>query len=118
MARASELHCPICKIDWPSQISCCPCGFAPAAIDDFVVRLKLQRRRSITLQVVGTLLIAVTVPVVFALPMALGLLQMGVFTVAGTIALARGSLGVAQATRRLRAVAELRQLPTARIVER
>jgi hypothetical protein len=111
-------RCPVCKIEWPSQIACCPCGFAPAAIDDFVVQLKLQRKRSVVLQVMGAVLVGLTIPLALALPMAMNLLPLGVFGIAGTIAIARGSFGVARATRRLHAVAELRQLPAARVVER
>lgn len=115
----------MCGIDWPSQhVECCPCGFAPEALDHFTVQMKLLRRRAAGKLVAGGLMVAAPVALLLLLPpQALGMLAAGLaavvtFVIGGGILTARSLVAIFETTRRLRALDQLKQLPAARVVER
>jgi hypothetical protein len=114
--------CPICGLQWPAQIAVCPCGFAPSSMDHFIVQLQRQRKRGVLHQALGVLLTSVTIPTVLIMmglegAMILVPIICAAFIIAGGILFVRGTIGVVQTTRRLRAAREMRRLPVARIVD-
>jgi len=114
-------RCPVCAIPWPAPIACCPCGFAPSAIDDFVVQVRLQRRRGVWWQLIGASTAGLAVPlgwlVSSSLAWVLILPVVGASLLVGAVVFGCGTRLMLQSTRRLRNVAELRQLPAARVVD-
>lgn len=112
--------CPICGISWAAPVACCPCGFAPAAMDEFVVRLELERRRGVGRQAIGVALCSAVVPFVWLLGVSAAWLLAtplaGGLAVGGVVVFVRGTQMVSRATLRLRAARRVRQLPAARIV--
>ena len=114
----SSASCPVCGIDWPGRISVCPCGYAPDDLDGFRRRLQMSRRRGLVLQLVGAAMIA-------PLPL-LALLGSGMWfvptlastgmAIGGFVAVVRGARQLHVSTKRLRALAQLRQLPAARVL--
>jgi hypothetical protein len=113
----TSLSCPVCGIDWPGHISVCPCGYAPDDLDGFRRRLEVSRKRGAVLQLGGTAMMA---PLALLLAFGSGmwlvpaLASVGV-AIGGLVIAVRGTRQLQQSTKRLRALAELRQLPAARV---
>jgi hypothetical protein len=86
-------------------------------MDEFVIRLRMERRRGLVRQALGAGLCGLIVP--FALLTNLAWIAtaplFGVFAVGGIIVFMRGTQTVSRSTMRLRAAKQIRQLPVARI---
>ena len=89
-------------------------------MDDFVVRLRIERRRGAVRQLVGAALVASVVPFVWLvganLAWILSAPLAGGMSVGGIVLFARGTQTVHRATMRLSAAKQIRQLPAARVV--
>lgn len=88
-------------------------------MDEFVVRLKLARRRGMVFQLIGAGLLAVTGAAWWFLReidggAVMAVVSGSVSTIGGIGIFGRGTVQVAQMTRRLRTVEAMRQLPVAR----
>ena len=89
-------------------------------MDHFVIRLKMARRRGFIMQLVGAGLLGLTAIAWLAVSGIDGSIVMSVLggsvsTIGGIAIFGRGTLQVAQATRRLRTAEQMRQLPVARV---
>ena len=90
-------------------------------MDQFVVQLKLRRKRGFLQQLVGVGLFALTTISWFALRnidggLVMTVLSSSVCLIGAFGMLGRGTLQVVQSTKRLHAVTALRQLPVARVL--
>jgi cellobiose-specific phosphotransferase system component IIC len=90
-------------------------------MDEFVVRLRIERWRGVKRQVLGLALAASVVPFMWLLGISgawvLATPLVGGLLVGGSIQFLRGTAAVHQATRRLHAARQIRLLPVARIIE-
>ncbi len=89
-------------------------------MDQFVVQLKLRRKRGFLQQLVGLALFALTAIAWYAMHnidggIVMTVLSSSICMIGGIGIFGRGTLQITQSTRRLRAVDEMRRLPVARI---